>query len=248
MSARIALVTGAGKRLGAEIARGLGAQGWRVIVHHNASGDEAEAVAAGIRKAGGAAQTARFDLEDVSGAADFLRGLGRVDALVNSASLFHDDRPEAFGPELFERHLKINLMAPCLLAAAMAEEHSERASGCVINILDQKLFNLNPDFFTYTLSKYALLGATRTMAMAFAPRVRVNAVAPGLVLPSYKQTPERFARAHRANPMQGGAAPADIVRAVGFILDTPAMTGETIILDGGEHLIARERDVSYLEE
>ncbi len=233
-------MTGAGKRLGRAIAEALAEDGWALVIHYNASRAEAEDLAA---RTGGRA--AGFDLENVDAAKDFLRAQGRIDALINSASIFEPDRPETVEPDLFLRSLKINLMAPALLASAMAEAHTGRDSGCVINLLDQKLFNLNPDFFSYTLSKYALLGATRTMAMAMAPRVRVNAVAPGIVLPVKGQSEAEFQKAHRMNPMQGGAAPEDVVRAVRFILATPSMTGQTITVDGGQHLDARRSDVLY---
>lgn len=245
MSDKIALVTGGGKRLGAKIATALGEDGWHVVVHYNRSGDGAREVEAAIRAAGGSASTAGFDLEDTGGIRAFMDGIGRVDALINSASIFEMDRPETVDPAFLERTLKINLAAPVLLASAMAERHTQRASGCILNLLDQKLFNLNPDFFSYTLAKHALLGATTTMAMAFAPRVRVNGIAPGLTLPSGGQSPEEFARAHRMNPMQGGSTPEDIVRAVRFFLATPSMTGETIVVDGGQHLDARNGDVMY---
>jgi len=245
MSDKIALVTGGGKRLGAKIASALGADGWHVVVHYNTSGTEAEAVAAAIRDAGGSADTVRFDMDDTAGIEDFMDGVGRVDALINSASIFEPDRPENVTPVQLEHTLRVNLVAPVLLASVMAKRHEDRASGCIINLLDQKLFNLNPDFFSYTLAKQALLGATTTMAMAFAPRVRVNGVAPGITLPSGGQSPEEFARAHRMNPMQGGSTPEDIIRAVRFILATPSMTGETIIVDGGQHLDARDGDVMY---
>lgn len=237
-------MTGAGKRLGRAIAEALAADGWSLIVHYNTSREEAEALAA---ETGGRA--AGFDLEDSAGVKTFLRGLhrdgGKIDALINSASIFEPDRPEDVAQDLFLRQLRINLMAPVLLASAMAEAHTERNSGCVVNLLDQKLFNLNPDFFSYTLSKYALLGATQTMAMALAPRVRVNAVAPGVTLPVKGQSEEDFQRAHRMNPMQGGATPDDVVRAVRFLLATPSVTGETITVDGGQHLDARRSDVLY---
>ena len=245
MSDKIALVTGGGKRLGAKIAAALGADGWHVVVHYNTSGTDAEAVAAAIRDAGGSADTVRFDMDDTAGIAGFMDGVGRVDALINSASIFEPDRPETVTPVQLEHTLRVNLVAPVLLASAMARRHEDRASGCIINLLDQKLFNLNPDFFSYTLAKQALLGATTTMAMAFDPRVRVNGVAPGITLPSGGQSPEEFARAHRMNPMQGGSTPEDIIRAVRFILATPSMTGETIIVDGGQHLDARDGDVMY---
>lgn len=245
MSDKIALVTGGGKRLGAKIAAALGADGWHVIVHYHTSGTEARAVAAAIRDAGGSADTACFDLDDTGGVRDFMAGVGRVDALINSASVFEMDRPETVTAQQLEHTLRVNLVSPVLLASAMAERHEARASGCIVNILDQKLFNLNPDFFSYTLAKHALLGATTTMAMAFAPRVRVNGVAPGITLPSGGQSAEEFERAHRMNPMQGGSTPEDIVRAVRFILATPSMTGETITVDGGQHLDARNGDVMY---
>ncbi|OLF80641.1 short-chain dehydrogenase [Maricaulis sp. W15] len=245
MSDRIALVTGGGKRLGAKIASALGEDGWHVIVHYNASADGAQAVAADIMAAGGSARAVQFDLSDTQAVEAFMADVGRVDVLINSASIFEMDRPEDVSPQSLEAHWRINTAAPVLLAKAMATGHSGRASGCVINLLDQKLFNLNPDFFAYTLSKHALLGATTTMAMAFAPAVRVNAIAPGITLPSGGQSEDEFARAHTMNPMRGGSTPEDIIRAVRFILATPSMTGETITIDGGQHLDARNRDVMY---
>jgi len=233
-------VTGAGKRLGRAIAEALAEDGWSLVIHYNRSRDEAEHLA---ERTGG--RTAAFDLEDSHGVKGFLRAQGRIDALINSASIFEPDRPEDVTADSLMRNLKINLMAPVLLASAMAKFHAGRNSGCVVNLLDQKLFNLNPDFFSYTLSKYALLGATETMAMALAPRVRVNAVAPGVTLPVKGQSEKEFHAAHRMNPMRGGATPEDIVRAVRFILDTPSMTGETITVDGGQHLDAMRSDVLY---
>ncbi|WP_417496475.1 SDR family oxidoreductase [Maricaulis sp.] len=244
MSDKIALVTGGGKRLGAKIACALAEDGWHVIIHYNSSGTQARAIEAVIREAGGSASTVQFDLADSAGVKRFADGLGRLDLLVNSASVFQQDRPENVEAAALEQALRVNLMAPVLLASAMAKPHETRASGCVINLLDQKLFNLNPDFFSYTLAKHALLSATTTMAMALAPRVRVNAIAPGLTLPSGTQSEAEFERAHQTNPMQGGSTPDDIVRAVRFIVATPSMTGETITIDGGEHLMRRIRDVS----
>ncbi|WP_339747814.1 SDR family oxidoreductase [uncultured Maricaulis sp.] len=245
MSDKIALVTGGGKRLGAKIARALAEDGWHVVIHYNNSGTQARAIEAAIREAGGSASTVQFDLGDSAGVDAFAQGLGRIDLLVNSASVFEMDRPETVSAAELDLAMRVNLMAPVLLSSAMARHHQDRASGCIINLLDQKLYNLNPDFFSYTLAKHALLGATTTMAMAFAPRVRVNAIAPGLTLPSGGQSPAEFERAHALNPMRGGSTPEDIVRTVRFILATPAMTGETIIIDGGQHLDARNGDVMY---
>jgi NAD(P)-dependent dehydrogenase (short-subunit alcohol dehydrogenase family) len=245
MTNKIALVTGGGKRLGAKIAQALGEDDWHVIVHHNQSSDEAASVAAGICGDGGSAETVGFDLSRTAELPEFMAGLPRIDALINNASVFEMDRPESVQPEDLERALSINLMAPVLMASAMAAGHHDRASGCVINLLDQKLYNLNPDFFSYTLAKHALMGATTMMAMALAPRVRVNGIAPGITLPSGGQSADEFERAHQLNPMLGGSTPADIVRTLRFILATPSITGETIIVDGGQHLDARNGDVMY---
>jgi NAD(P)-dependent dehydrogenase (short-subunit alcohol dehydrogenase family) len=158
--------------------------------------------------------------------------------------VFDYDSAEALDVTEMQRILNINLVAPALLASVMAERHETRDSGCIINLLDQKLFNLNPDHFSYTLSKAGLHTATETMAMQFAPRVRVNAIAPGLTLPAPGMSEAEFEDAHKDNPMQGGSTPDDIVRTVRFIVASPAMTGETILMDGGEHLMRRGRDVS----
>jgi len=244
MGSKIALVTGAGKRLGAAIAKALAADGYKIWVHFNRSAEDAGRTVEDIRMAGGKAEAVQFDLAETSSLPQLVRGLGRIDVLVNSASVFDHDTADRLDPADMQRILKINLVAPCLLASVMAEAHSSRNSGCVINLLDQKLFNLNPDHFSYTLAKAGLHAATETMAMQFAPRVRVNGIAPGLTLPAPDMKDAEFEAAHRNNPMQGGSTPEDIVRTVRFILASPAMTAETILVDGGEHLMRRHRDVS----
>ena len=245
MTQKTALVTGGGRRLGAALSEALGADGYRVLVHCNASLAEAETVVQRIVDAGGAAELVQFNLVRSDSVAGFMSSLGHVDVLVNSASVFDMDRPEDVSASGLEQAMRVNLMGPVLLASQMAKAHTVRASGNIVNILDQKLFNLNPDFFSYTLAKHALLAATTTMAMAFAPRVRVNAIAPGITLPSGGQSAEAFARAHRLNPMCGGSTPDDIIRTLRFILATDAMTGEVITVDGGQHLDARDGDVMY---
>jgi NAD(P)-dependent dehydrogenase (short-subunit alcohol dehydrogenase family) len=244
METKIALVTGAGKRLGAAIAKALAADGYKLWVHFNRSAEEAGQIVADIRAAGGDAEAVQFDLSNTDTLATLVRGLGRIDVLVNSASVFDYDSADHLDAAGMQHILNINLVAPCLLASVVAEGHTVRNSGCVINLLDQKLFNLNPDHFSYTLAKAGLHAATETMAMQFAPRVRVNAIAPGLTLPAPDMDDAAFAAAHAENPMTGGSTPDDIVRTARFILDSPAMTGETIIVDGGEHLMRRHRDVS----
>lgn len=244
MGSKIALVTGAGKRLGAAIAKALAADGYKIWVHFNRSAEEAGRTVEDIRTAGGEAEAVQFDLAETASLPQLVRGLGRIDVLVNSASVFDHDTADRLDPAAMQRILNINLVAPCLLASVMAEAHGSRNSGCVINLLDQKLFNLNPDHFSYTLAKAGLHAATETMAMQFAPRVRVNGIAPGLTLPAPDMSDAAFEAAHKNNPMQGGSTPDDIVRTVRFILASPAMTAETILVDGGEHLMRRHRDVS----
>ncbi|WP_297082041.1 SDR family NAD(P)-dependent oxidoreductase [uncultured Demequina sp.] len=237
-------MTGAGKRLGAAIAKALAADGYKAWVHFNHSADEAGDVVAQIRSAGGEAEAVQFDLEKVDTLATLVRGLGRIDVLVNSASVFDFDSADKLDAAGMQRILNINLVAPALLASVVAEGHTARNSGCIINLLDQKLFNLNPDHFSYTLAKAGLHTATEAMAMQFAPRVRVNGIAPGLTLPAPGMSDAAFDTAHLDNPMEGGSTPDDIVRTVRFIVASPAMTGETILMDGGEHLMRRGRDVS----
>ena len=244
MGSKIALVTGAGKRLGAAIAKALAADGYKVWVHFNHSAEDARQTIADIRADGGDAEAVQFDLSDTAALPQLVRRLGQIDVLVNSASVFEYDTAVKLDAAQMQRILNINLVAPCLLASVMAESHAEKNSGCVINLLDQKLFNLNPDHFSYTLAKAGLHTATETLAMQFAPNVRVNAIAPGLTLPAPDMSQPDFDAAHKNNPMQGGSTPEDIVRTVRFILASPAMTAETILVDGGEHLMRRHRDVS----
>ncbi|WP_421787708.1 SDR family NAD(P)-dependent oxidoreductase [Hyphobacterium sp.] len=244
MGSKIALVTGAGKRLGAAIAKALAEDGYRLWVHFNSSADSAGDVVEHIRSNGGEAEAVQFDLANTATLAPLVHGLGRIDVLVNSASVFDYDSADALQSENMQRILSVNLIAPALLASVIAGRHEDRNSGNIINLLDQKLYNLNPDHFSYTLAKAGLHTATETMAMQFAPRVRVNAIAPGLTLPAPGMSESEFETAHRDNPMRGGSTPEDIVRTVRFILASPAMTGETILMDGGEHLMRRGRDVS----
>ncbi len=252
---RAVLVTGAGKRIGAVVAATLGAAGWFVHVHYRNSKSEAEAVAARIKSAGGAASTVAYDLEKLdSRHADLLieacaRRGPPLAALVNNASIFEYDKAGTATDEGWARHLQANLTAPVLLArafAATAQSLPEGETGSVVNMLDNKVFATNPDYFSYTISKQALEGATRTLALALAPKVRVNGVAPGIALISGKQTQADFERTHRNNPLKRGCTPEDIARAIRFILETPSMTGHTIVIDGGQYLARMPRDVAFL--
>ena len=248
------LVTGAGRRLGRAIAIDLARAGWRVVVHYHSSRQDAlETVAACAGSTGGAAA---FDADLTSEAATrallprVVAALGAVDAVVNSAALFDFDDAASFGHAQMERHWRVNTAAPVLLAQALADHLAARgagpASGCVVNLLDQKLFNPNPDFFSYTLSKAALQAATTLLAQALAPTVRVVGVAPGLTLTSHLLSDERFAALHAQSPLGRSSTPDDVASAVCFALDNRSITGSTLLVDGGQHLMRFERDFSLM--
>ena len=237
---RVALVTGAGRRIGRAIALELGRLGWRVGVHYAHSRAEAEAVAALIRNTGGAAEPLEADLADAASVARLVpecaRRLGAPSCLVNNAALFLDDRIETLDPAQWDRQLAVNLRAPLLLAKAMAAGLPEGAAGAIINIIDQRVWRPTPLFFSYGVAKAGLWAATRTLAQALAPRIRVNAIGPGPVLQSVHQSPEDFAHEAASTLLGHGTTPDEIAAAVRFILDAPAMTGQMIALDGGQHL------------
>jgi NAD(P)-dependent dehydrogenase (short-subunit alcohol dehydrogenase family) len=238
------LITGGAKRLGAAMARALAAAGYGVVVHANRSAAAAEILAAEL---GGAVVLG--DLSDPTAPAriidEAVRKVGPLYGLINNASRFELDRAGTITAEMIAAHMAPNLVAPVLLTQAFAAALTlER--GVVVNILDQKLANLNPDFFSYTLTKAALAAASEMFAMALAPKIRVCGIAPGLTMIAPKQTEERFEKAWRANPLQRGSAPEDIAEAALFILKTPSVTGTTLYVDGGEHLMRRSRDVGIL--
>jgi NAD(P)-dependent dehydrogenase (short-subunit alcohol dehydrogenase family) len=165
--------------------------------------------------------------------------------LVNNASLFRLDRAPTATAELFNDHMAVNLRAPLLLSQALAQQLPDGETGLIVNVLDQKLFNLNPDFLTYTLSKIGLQGLTTLLAQSFAPRLRVAGIAPGLTLRSGKQTDARFAEQHARNPLKVGVTTDDLVRALRFIVATPSYTGDVLLIDSGEHLTGRPRDIAF---
>ncbi|MEN9316524.1 MAG: 3-oxoacyl-(acyl-carrier-protein) reductase [Pseudomonadota bacterium] len=249
---RTALVTGAAKRLGREIALGLAAQGWDIAVHYGQSADDAATTVAQIRAMGRRAVAVQADLADEARTLAMFdearSALGPIGCLVNNASRFEFDAPESFGYAALDAHLRSNLAAPLALSRRLHESLPGEARGVVINLLDQKLGNLNPDFFSYTLSKAGLAAATRMMAMAFAPKLRVVGVSPGITLVSGDQTEQGFERAHRKTPLGRSSRPEDIVRAVAFLADAPAITGIDLVVDGGQHLLGLPRDVMYLED
>ncbi len=242
----VALITGAARRIGRAIALDLAGRGWRVGVHYRGSREDAEGLVALIERAGGAAAPLQGDLarsEDLDTLVARCReALGAPTCLVNNASEFQPDSLATLTGDGWDTHLDVNLKAPVFLARALAAGLPVEASGNIINIIDQRVWKPTPEFFSYTISKAGLWTATRTLAQALAPRVRVNAIGPGPVLSSVHQTAAEFEAERRSTLLERGPTPDEIASAVRFILDSPAMTGQMIALDGGQHLTWRATD------
>ncbi len=247
---QVALVTGAGRRIGRAIALGLAAAGWDAAVHYRGSEREAGETADAIRALGRRAALLQCDLADQAAVralpARAAAALGLVTCVVNNASLFEYDNATAFSPELLAAHMQANVAAPILLAQALHAATPAGSQAVVINLLDQKLYNLNPDFLSYTLSKAALHAATSMLAQALAPTVRVVGVAPGITMVSGAQTEDGFAQAHQATPLGRSSTPQDIADAVVYAASARAVTGTTLVVDGGQHLVPLARDVMFL--
>lgn len=248
--APVALVTGAARRIGRCIALTLAQRGWDVAVHYGASAAEAQTLVQEITALGRQAVALQCDLADQAAVRGLLpravAALGPVTCLVNNASLFEEDRADSLSQGSLDRHMHTNLLAPLLLAQALHAASADGRQACVINLLDQKLYNLNPDFLSYTLSKAALQCATTTLAQALAPKVRVVGVAPGISLVSGPQSAADFDLAHQMTPLGRASSPQDIADTVCFVAASPAITGTTILVDGGQHLIPLQRDVMFL--
>ena len=257
----VVLVTGAAKRLGREIALALAAGGWRVAVHYRSSPDDAIKTVADCARLAGDAASFDCDLEDEAAVRALLPRVvahfGQIDAVVNSASTFEHDSAASFSFAALEKHLRSNTGAPILLAQALCAHSLTRQTAnaaadqngrfAVVNLLDQKLWNQNPDFFSYTLSKAALEAANTMLAMALAPRVRVVGVAPGLTMTSHMLTPEQFEALHKLSPLGRSSTPADVAATVKFALENRSITGTTLLVDGGQHLMKFERDFSLMQ-
>ncbi len=252
-SPRVALVTGAGKRLGRAIALALAQDGWDIGVHCRDSVVEAEQTVKDIQALGRRAVVLQANLDDAGPCQTLVPrladALGPVSGLVNSASRFEYDDIRSFTPESLHEHLLPNLMAPLLLAQSLVSQlPAAPVQGVIVNLLDQKLFNLNPDFLSYTLSKAALSAATTMLAQALAPRMRVVGVAPGLTLPSYLQDEAAFAHAHRTlSPLGASSTAQDVADTVVFAMKTRSITGTTLLVDGGQHLLGLPRDASLMD-
>ena len=237
---RAALVTGGGRRIGRALSVALAQEGYAVAIHHHDSKNEAEALAIEITRAGGKAVTLAADLSDESAVAELLPRamsvLGPIGCLVNNASIFENDTVATATRDSWERHLAVNLRAPFVLMQSFARHLPEKAGGVIVNLLDERVWNLTPSFVSYTLSKTGLWTLTQTMALALAPRIRVNGIGPGPTLPSPRQSEQQFLDRCRKMPLRRGTSPDEIAAALRFILAAPAMTGQMIALDGGEHL------------
>ena len=236
---RTALITGAGRRIGRAIALSLSRAGYAVVLHANHSRSDAESLATEIVAAGGRAIVALADLADH----DAVRGLvpaavafGPLTLLVNNAGVFEPDEIGNLGRENFERAMAVNLAAPLFLSQAFAAQAPAGADASIVNIVDQRVLKPTPRFLSYTLSKTALHTATTVLAQALAPRVRVNAVAPGPILPSPRQTNEEFAAQAASVPLGRGPGPDEIAAAVLYLAQAKSVTGVTIAVDGGQHL------------
>jgi NAD(P)-dependent dehydrogenase (short-subunit alcohol dehydrogenase family) len=235
-----AIVTGAGKRVGAEIARALVEQGWRVVAHVHHAADEVPEGAVKV-----VADLADESCADtIFAAAD---GLAPVRLLVNNAARFAWDGFGEFSAGEFAAHMAVNVRAPVLLIERFARGHAEGDDALVVNLLDSKLAAPNPDYLSYTLSKQALAGLTELAARALAPKgIRVNGIAPGLMMRSPGQSEENYLGMHANNPLARGVGPQDVIGAIRYLVNAPCVTGQTLVIDAGHHFLSLERDVQFL--
>ncbi len=246
------LITGASQRIGRAIALDFAQQGWAVAIHYNTSEKAAETLAGEIESGGGKAVALAADLAHdeqtellIPGATEALGPLG---CLVNNASRFEEDTPATATRESWDTHMETNLHAPFILSRIFADQLAEPHSGNIINLIDQRVWNLTPYFTTYTVSKSGLWTLTRTLAMALAPRIRVNAIGPGPTFPSERQSLEQFDRQWEETPLKRGTTVEEICSALRFLLATPSLTGQMLALDGGQHLGWAQSDRDYMAE
>ncbi len=247
----VVLVTGAARRLGRVIALALAAGGWRVAIHYRHSREDAMKTVADCASNDWAAAAFEADLSDEAACRQLLPAVathfGRVDAVVNNASLFEHDDAASFSYASLDKHLHSNTAAAIVLAQALHAHVAARgAQGVVVNLLDQKLWNQNPDFLSYTLSKAALEAAGTMLALALAPQVRVVGVAPGLTLTSHLLGDAEFQALHKLSPLGRSSTAADVAATVKFALENSSITGTTLLVDGGQHLQRFERDFSMM--
>ncbi len=244
---KVALITGAARRLGAALARDLAKHRWSVAVHCRAVTSDADTLIREITDNGGKAIVLEADLANATDVARLIpacvKALGAPTCLVNNASLFEYDAIDTLNAARWDSHHAVNVRAPVFLAQALAQHVPAGQSGNVINIIDQRVWKPTPHFLSYSASKAELWWMTRTLAQALAPRIRVNAIGPGPMLQSVHQAAQDFAAQTKATLLERGTSPAEIARAMHFILDAPAMTGQMIALDGGQHLAWATPDI-----
>ncbi|MFH1793748.1 MAG: SDR family oxidoreductase [Pseudomonadota bacterium] len=249
---RTALVTGGARRIGAAIVRDLAKNGFAVAIHCNRSRAEAEALAAEIIREGGKAAVVPADLTRLDEAVDLvahaIERLGPIGLLVNSASVFVRDEIGSFEWEVWDAHFAVHVKAPVLLARSLAEALPAGMAGLVVNIIDERVWRPNPHFFSYTLSKSALWDATRTMAQALAPRIRVNAIGPGPTLPNIRQQRADFDRQVAGLLLERGPDLSEFGATVRYLFETMSVTGQMIAIDGGQHLAWQTPDVTGMKE
>lgn len=238
--AGVALVTGGSRRIGRAIVERLAADGWQVVIHYHRSAGECEQLAAQVRASGGTAYLVGADLsDDCAGPAIMaaaVRQAGPLTALVNNAALFDADAWDSVNPASFHRHMAVNCWAPIALTQAFARQLPHDSPGAVVNVLDQRVWRPTPDFLSYTTAKSALWSATQSLAIALAPRIRVNAVGPGPVLRSIHQSDEDFVREYSQSPLMRPVTPGEVADAVAWLLRSASVTGQLIAVDAGQHL------------
>jgi len=238
------LITGAGARLGAHLARGLASDGWHICIHFNRSADKAESLAQDITAAGGSASIVKANLSVPQDLNTLIERCERpLQALINNASTFQPDTAQNFNTATWDYHRAINLDAPIRLAADFAAQAEAGAS--IINMIDQRVLKPNPQFFTYSLAKAGLYWATKTMAQSFAPKVRVNGIGPGPTLENISQAEGDFEAEVKATLLEAGSPPETILHGVRYLLSASAVTGQMIAVDGGQHLLWETPDLSF---
>jgi len=244
---KTALVTGGATRIGAAMVRDLARHDFAVAIHSHTSTREAEALAAEIRAEGGKATVVSGDLTNMEDCARIVaaaaRGIGPLGLLVNNASVFQGDSVTEFSSATFDLHFALHVKAPSVLIGDFARQLPEDRHGLVVNIIDQRVWKLRPDFYSYTLSKATLWTATKTLAQALAPRIRVNAIGPGPTLRNSRQTDEDFAAQVEGIILKAGPMLSEFGQTIRFLFDTPSITGQMIALDGGQHLAWQTPDV-----
>ena len=245
-------MTGGARRIGRAIVEDLASHGFSVAVHYDRSRESAGSLVDAIRAQGGCAEALQANLTDTAAAADLFaragEALGPIGLLVNSASIFEDDTADKIEWDIWDRHFAIHLKAPAILSERFARNLPRDQRGLIVNVIDQRVWKLTPRFFSYTLSKSALWTATQTMAQAFAPRIRVNAIGPGPTVANERQSPADFERQARAVPLGRGPSLDEFGRTIRYLWDSNSVTGQMIAIDGGQHLAWQTPDVTNVGE